>query len=64
MPYRVCPQCRSAISSRTRRKGLMNKFVFPLFGLFPWECSDCQKVFLRRTRGKSKSAEVMGEVAQ
>ena len=61
---RVCPECHSTVSTRHRRKGLLHKFFFPLFGYFPWECSDCQTVYLRKSRGPSGTrSAAQGEVS-
>ena len=49
-----CPRCGSARTSRVRRDGWMQTLVLNRFGLYPWECSGCGKVFLFKSRGKLK----------
>jgi len=44
----VCPKCQSSRMHRLRREGFLEKKVVPLFGYFPWRCSDCKaELFLR-----------------
>ena len=50
----VCPKCGSARTARVKRMGLIQILVLPRFGLYPWECSGCRKVFTIRNRGKLK----------
>jgi hypothetical protein len=33
---------------------LLQKFVLHRFGMYPWECSGCRKIFLFKSRGKLK----------
>ncbi len=32
----------------------MQNFILYRFGLYPWECSGCRKVFMFKNRGKLK----------
>jgi hypothetical protein len=48
MVCRCCGACDSL--RRERRKGLLQVKLFPLFGLFPWECKLCRNVKLYRAR--------------
>ena len=50
----LCPRCGSARTARTKRKGLLQTLVLHHFGLFPWECSGCRRIFLFKNRGKLK----------
>jgi hypothetical protein len=49
-----CPQCGSLRTARIKRVGLLQNFVLYRFGLYPWECSGCRKVFMFKNRGKLK----------
>ena len=55
MLERICPKCRSSSSARIKRVGLLQTVVLPLFGLYPWECSDCRRTFFLKARGKPHS---------
>ena len=58
-----CPRCKSTRTARVKRSGLLQKFVFHRFGLYPWECSNCRKNFLFKSRGKLKRRQrTTGEV--
>jgi len=37
---------------RLARSSFLQKYVFPLFGYYPWECFACRKIRLLRVRGK------------
>ncbi len=49
-----CPRCGGARTTRIKRRGWMQKFVLHHFGLFPWECTGCRRVFLFKYRGRLK----------
>jgi hypothetical protein len=51
---RRCRRCGGTRLSRTRRQGLFQEYVLPLLGLFPWECGDCRRILLLKTRGRTK----------
>jgi len=58
-----CPRCKSTRIARVKRSGLLQRFVFHRFGLYPWECSNCRKNFLLKNRGKLKQRRrTTGEV--
>lgn len=38
---RSCPYCRSRDIRRSRRRGLMEKYVLPLILLRPYRCMQC-----------------------
>ena len=50
----LCPRCGSSRTQRVKRQGLMQRFILVHFGLYPWECSGCRKVFTFKSRGKLK----------
>jgi hypothetical protein len=44
----VCPKCQGNRMHRLMRAGFVELKVAPLFGYFPWRCSDCKaELFLR-----------------
>jgi hypothetical protein len=45
-----CPACRSDRMYRMDRRGILQKNVFPFFGLFPWQCKNCQAEAMLRKR--------------
>jgi DNA-directed RNA polymerase subunit RPC12/RpoP len=49
-----CPRCQSKRTARVKRTGLLQRFVYYRFGLYPWECSNCRNNFLFKSRGKLK----------
>jgi hypothetical protein len=46
----VCRKCGSDKLHRAYRTGFLQLKVFPIFGLYPWECIKCRKVGLYRKR--------------
>ncbi len=40
-----CPQCDGVELRRHGRVGFWQRVVMPRFGLFPWECGLCRKIF-------------------
>ena len=52
MPSPHCKYCGSERTSRTERKGFLQRVVLFRLGRFPWECNACWKVFLSTERGK------------
>jgi hypothetical protein len=45
-----CPRCNSCALYRRERRGLLQKKVYPLLGLFPWHCIACRRTTLLRLR--------------
>lgn len=45
-----CPQCDGVELRRHGRIGLWQRVVMPRFGLFPWECGLCRKIFFLSQR--------------
>jgi hypothetical protein len=54
LPAPFCPKCKSGRTARVKRTGLLQILVLPRFGIFPWECSSCRKIFTFKNRGKLK----------
>ena len=45
-----CPQCEGVELRRHGRVGFWQRVVMPRFGLFPWECGLCRKIFFLSQR--------------
>ena len=45
-----CPQCDGVELRRQGRIGFLQRAVYPRFGLFPWECGLCRKVYMLKQR--------------
>jgi hypothetical protein len=49
----VCRNCGARdVLRRHHRRGFFQRRIFPIFGLFPWECMLCRKVKLYRQKLK------------
>lgn len=46
----VCRQCGQQAFERVARKSLLQFYLLPLFGLWPWRCAVCNDVTWRRSR--------------
>jgi hypothetical protein len=44
----VCRECGATTLRREDRRGFLQLKIFPLFGLYPWECVMCRKVRIYR----------------
>lgn len=51
MAERICPTCGRGILTRCGRKGPWEKYVLPLFGVFPWRCGRCRTRLRLSDRG-------------
>ena len=61
----VCKCCGAARSlRREKRESLLQQKVFPLFGLYPWECALCRKVRYYRQRGEQRPGRAPSGTAQ
>ena len=47
-----CGRCGSDRVYRIQRVGFLREKIFPLFGVYPWECRLCRKDVLLRKRNK------------
>lgn len=47
----ICIVCHSHRLRRIRRAGFFRLEVAPLFGFYPWKCSNCGSTQMRKTRG-------------
>jgi hypothetical protein len=50
-----CTKCHHGTLSRTKRVGLLEDNLLPLFGYFPWICSTCKQRALLKHRGEVKA---------
>jgi ribosomal protein L37AE/L43A len=46
-----CPRCAKPTLYRVKRKGLLQRLLYPRFGYFPWKCKECNAVQLYKARG-------------
>jgi DNA-directed RNA polymerase subunit RPC12/RpoP len=49
-----CPSCRSDRMYRVERRGILQKSLFPFFGLFPWQCKECGAKLMLRKRNRRR----------
>jgi ribosomal protein L37AE/L43A len=45
-----CPKCKERQMARIARRGFLRVRIFPLVGLFPWQCAMCGTERLRFKR--------------
>jgi hypothetical protein len=51
----LCPKCEDDHKlRRIQRKGFLQTRIYPLFGYYPWKCSECEILQLHRDRGERK----------
>ena len=50
----LCPRCGCDRIKRIARLGLLHKYVFPVFGRFPWRCARCGATSLMKRRTMPK----------
>ena len=53
-----CPDCDGVELRRHSREGFVQRTVLPRFGVFPWECGLCRKIFLLKQRAPRPLAPV------
>lgn len=49
-----CEACGSDRVYRIERKGFLRRKVFPMFGLYPWQCRDCGHRLMMRMRSRRR----------
>ena len=47
-----CTKCHFGKLTRTNRLGLLEERILPLFGYFPWICSECKRRAFFKSRGE------------
>lgn len=47
----VCVHCNRSLLRRSTRSGFAEKFVYSLFGYYPWRCTYCKKREMVHDRG-------------
>jgi hypothetical protein len=60
-PTCVCRACGDQHLRRLARIGFLQRYVLPLFGLYPWECFVCRKTRYFRVRGKRAFRRIWDE---
>jgi transposase-like protein len=50
----VCPTCNNSSAMRVQRNGFLQESVLTHFGIYPWKCGSCGRMFLYRSRGVRK----------
>lgn len=43
----LCPDCKSAVCRRSRRRGVRDR-ILSVFGFLPWRCGTCESRFMAR----------------
>jgi ribosomal protein L40E len=56
----VCRKCGSSALRRQKRHGFLQLKVFPLFGLYPWECAMCRKVRMYHRKAQMPTETIPG----
>jgi ribosomal protein L37AE/L43A len=49
---KMCPKCDEMELTRVARRGFLQEYILPRFGMYPWECGQCRRVFLLSFRGR------------
>jgi len=57
-----CPKCESTSTRRRSRTKTLGHRLMYFFGMFPWECVDCQKRFFSSKRYSRSKRHAMGEI--
>ena len=57
-----CPKCHEQQLARIARRGFLRNYIFPLYGLYPWQCAICgkQRLIRKRSAGYRQNAEAPG----
>ena len=50
----LCPNCQSPSFHRAKRKGFLQSRIAPLFGYYPWHCTQCKSNCMLRKRGERR----------
>ena len=50
----VCPNCNDSSAMRVQRNGFLQENVLTHFGVYPWKCGSCGRMFMFRSRGVRK----------
>jgi hypothetical protein len=48
----ICTYCKSYRIRRIKREGFLRRKLAPLFGFYPWRCSNCGAVQMLKMRGR------------
>jgi hypothetical protein len=47
----LCPSCKRGAMMRSARHTFMDRYIYPLMGLYPWRCKFCRHRERLRDRG-------------
>jgi hypothetical protein len=50
-----CRNCRESALHRQRRQGVLEKYIYPFFGFYPWRCNACTQPGMYWSPGKTSS---------
>ncbi len=56
-----CPKCGQREMARIARRGILRERVYPLLGMYPWQCPICGEELLLRRRGAKIRARAKEE---
>lgn len=51
---RYCKFCQSTDIFRIARHGFLQRKVYKIFGLYPWECPHCRRISILADRGNTR----------
>ena len=54
-----CRTCGSDRMHRKERKGILQLWIYPLFGYYPWRCNRCGAAPMLRKRRRAKYKDHM-----
>lgn len=49
-----CPECGTSNITRIARSGLLRRFIYPLFGFYPWRCVRCGATSMLKWRDQPR----------
>ncbi len=47
----LCSSCKRGVMIRSARHTFMDRYIYPLMGLYPWRCQFCRNRVRLRDRG-------------
>lgn len=60
---RSCPHCRSQETSRSHRRGLIEKYLLPSIRVRPYRCARCDARFYALSQGEEQTSSATTKVA-
>jgi hypothetical protein len=52
----MCAECGRGVMYRSDRRSFLDRYIYPLVGLYPWRCKFCRNRERLRDRGSRSSA--------